>query len=223
MNVLIFGATGMVGQGVLRECLLANDVARVTAVGRTATGVQHPKLRDLLVPDLMNYAQVEGELRGYDACYFCLGVSSAGMDEAQYSRITYDLTLAAAAVLARLNPQMTFVYVSGTGTDSTERGSVMWARVKGRTENALRRLPFKGVYLFRPGVIQPLNGARSKTRVYAVAYMLIGWSIPLLRAMFPRRIVTTESVGQAMLAVTRHGAPQAILEPGDIYDAARGA
>jgi uncharacterized protein YbjT (DUF2867 family) len=223
MNVLIFGATGMVGQGVLRECLLANDVARVTAVGRTATGVQHPKLRDLLVPDLMNYAQVEGELRGYDACYFCLGVSSAGMDEAQYSRITYDLTLAAAAVLARLNPQMTFVYVSGTGTDSTERGSVMWARVKGRTENALRRLPFKGVYLFRPGVIQPLNGARSKTRVYAVAYMFIGWSIPLLRAMFPRRIVTTESVGQAMLAVTRHGAPQAILEPGDIYDAARGA
>jgi uncharacterized protein YbjT (DUF2867 family) len=223
MNVLIFGTTGMVGQGVLRECLLAADVERVTAVGRTATGIKHAKLRDLVVPDLMDYRKVEGELRGYDACYFCLGVSSAGMNEAQYSRITYDLTLAAAEVLAPLNPQMTFVYVSGLGTDSTERSSTMWARVKGRTENALRRLPFKAVYLFRPGVIQPLHGARSKTRVYAVSYMFIGWSLPLLRAMFPRRILTTESVGRAMLAVTRRGAPQAVLEPGDIYDAARGA
>jgi uncharacterized protein YbjT (DUF2867 family) len=223
MNVLIFGTTGMVGQGVLRECLLASDVERVTAVGRTATGIQHAKLRDLVVPDLMDYSQVERELRGYDACYFCLGVSSAGMDEAKYTRITYDLTLAAATVLARLNPQMTFVYVSGAGTDSSERGSIMWARVKGRTENALRRLPFKAVYLFRPSVIQPLHGARSKTRVYAVTYMLAGWAIPLLRAIFPRRILTTESVGRAMLAVARHGAPQAILEPGDIYDAARGA
>ena len=223
MNVLIFGATGMVGQGVLRECLLATDVERVTAVGRTATGIQHAKLRDLVVPDLMDYRQFEGDLRGYDACYFTLGVSSAGMDEAKYSRVTYDLTLAAAEVLARLNPQMTFVYVSGVGTDSTERGSVMWARVKGRTENALRRLPFKAVYLFRPGVIQPLHGARSKTRVYAVTYMFLGWLIPLLRAMSPRRILTTESVGKAMLAVTRHGAPKACLEPGDIYDAARGA
>jgi uncharacterized protein YbjT (DUF2867 family) len=223
MNVLIFGTTGMVGQGVLRECLLAADVERVTAVGRTATGIKHAKLRDLVVPDLMDYRKVEGELRGYDACYFCLGVSSAGMNEAQYSRTTYDLTLAAAEVLAPLNPQMTFVYVSGVGTDSTERSSTMWARVKGRTENALRRLPFKAVYLFRPGVIQPLHGARSKTRVYAVSYMFIGWSLPLLRAMFPRRILTTESVGRAMLAVTRRGAPQAVLEPGDIYDAARGA
>jgi uncharacterized protein YbjT (DUF2867 family) len=223
MNVLIFGTTGMVGQGVLRECLLAADVERVTAVGRTATGIRHAKLRDLVVPDLMDYRKVEGELRGYDACYFCLGVSSAGMNEAQYSRITYDLTLAAAEVLAPLNPQMTFVYVSGVGTDSTERSSTMWARVKGRTENALRRLPFQAVYLFRPGVIQPLHGARSKTRVYAVSYMFIGWSLPLLRAMFPRRVLTTESVGRAMLAVTRRGAPQAVLEPGDIYDAARGA
>lgn len=222
MNVLIFGATGMVGQGVLRECLLAGDVQRVTAVGRTATGMQHPKLRDLSVPDLMDYRAVEGDLRGYDACFFCLGVSSVGMDEAQYTRITHDLTLAAAEVLARLNPQMTFVYVSGVGTDSTERGSSMWARVKGRTENALRRLPFKAVYLFRPGVIQPLNGARSKTRVYAVQYAIAGWLLPPLRALLPRQILTTESVGQAMLAVARRGAPKPVLEPGDIYDAARG-
>jgi uncharacterized protein YbjT (DUF2867 family) len=223
MNVLIFGATGMVGQGVLRECLLAPDVERVTAVGRTPTGIQHAKLRDLLVPDLMDYRKVEADLRGFDACFFCLGVSSAGMNEARYARITYDLTLAAAEVLVRLNPQMTFVYVSGVGTDGTERGSVMWARVKGRTENALRRLPFKRVHLFRPGVIQPMHGASSKTRVYAVTYMLAGWLLPPLRALFPRRILTTESVGQAMLAVARRGAPQAVLEPGDIYDSARGA
>jgi len=213
----------MVGQGVLRECLLAPDVERVTAVGRTPTGIQHAKLRDLLVPDLMDYRKVEADLRGFDACFFCLGVSSAGMDEARYARITYDLTLAAAEVLVRLNPQMTFVYVSGVGTDGTERGSVMWARVKGRTENALRRLPFKRVHLFRPGVIQPMHGASSKTRVYAVTYMLAGWLLPPLRALFPRRILTTESVGQAMLAVARRGAPEAVLEPGDIYDAARGA
>jgi hypothetical protein len=185
---MIFGATGMVGQGVLRECLLARDVERVTAVGRTATGIAHPKLRDLLVPDLMDYRAVEADLTGFDACFFCLGVSSAGMNEAQYTRITYDLTLAAAEVLARLNPQMTF----------------------------------KAACMFRPGVIQPMHGARSKTRVYAVTYLLAGWLLPSLRAMFPRRVLTTESVGQAMLAVARRGAPKNVLEPGDIYHAARG-
>ena len=220
---MIFGATGMVGQGVLRECLLASDVERVLIVGRTASGIAHAKLRELRVPDLTDYSAVEADLSGFDACFFCLGVSSAGMSEAQYTRITYDLTLAAAEVLARLNPQMTFVYVSGVGTDSSERGSIMWARVKGRTENALRRLPFKASYMFRPGVIQPMHGARSKTRVYAVTYMLVGWLLPLLRAMSPRRFLTTELVGQAMLAVARRGAPQVVLEPGDIYDAARGA
>jgi uncharacterized protein YbjT (DUF2867 family) len=220
---MIFGATGMVGQGVLRECLLASDVERVLIVGRTASGIAHAKLRELRVPDLTDYSAVEADLSGFDACFFCLGVSSAGMSEAQYTRITYDLTLAAAEVLARLNPQMTFVYVSGVGTDSSERGSIMWARVKGRTENALRRLPFKASYMFRPGVIQPMHGARSKTRVYAVTYLLAGWLLPLLRAMSPRRVLTTESVGRAMLAVARRGAPQVVLEPGDIYDAARGA
>ncbi len=223
MNVLIFGATGMVGQGVLRECLLAADIDRVMTVGRTDTGAQHPKLRGLVVPDLMNYSGLESELQGFDACFFCLGVSSAGMDEAQYSRLTYDLTLEAAQVLARLNPQMTFVYVSGAGTDSTERGRSMWARVKGRTENALRRLPFKAVYLFRPGVIQPLHGARSKTTSYRVSYMLAKPLLPLLRALFPHHVLTTESVGQAMLAVARHGAPKAVLEVGDIHAVTNGA
>jgi uncharacterized protein YbjT (DUF2867 family) len=221
--MMIFGATGMVGRGVLRECLLASDVERVLAVGRTGSGVTHAKLRDLQVADLTDYRAVEADLSGFDACFFCLGVSSAGMSEAQYTRITYDLTLAAAEVLARLNPQMTFVYVSGVGTDSSERSSIMWARVKGRTENALRRLPFKASYMFRPGAIQAMHGERSKARASAVAYVLSGWMLPLARAMLPRTIVTTESIGKAMLAVARRGAPLVVLEPGDIYDIARGA
>ena len=145
MKVLIFGATGMVGQGVLRECLRAPDVEVVQTVGRTRTGQLDPRLNELIQPDLMDYRTVEDSLTGFDACFFCLGVSSAGLQEAEYARLTYDLTLAAAQTLARLNPQMTFVYVSGAGTDSTEHGRTMWARVKGRTENALLRLPFKAV------------------------------------------------------------------------------
>ncbi|HJW08414.1 MAG TPA: hypothetical protein VJ483_02200, partial [Holophagaceae bacterium] len=147
MKVILFGATGMVGQGVLRECLLAPDVAQVLCVGRSAIGQSHPKIIELLLPDLGSYAGHEDELRGYDASFFCLGVSSAGMAEADYERVTYGLTLAAAETLARLNPAMTFIYVSGQGTDSSERGRVMWARVKGRTENALLRLPFKAAFM----------------------------------------------------------------------------
>jgi uncharacterized protein YbjT (DUF2867 family) len=223
MNVLIFGATGMVGQGVLRECLQAGDVDRVMTVGRSDSGAQHPKLRGLVVPDLMRYHGLESDLQGFVACFFCLGVSSVGLDEAQYTRLTYDLTLAAAEVLVRLNPQMTFVYVSGAGTDSTEQGRSMWARVKGRTENALQRLPFKAVYLFRPGMIQPLHGERSKTTSYRVIYTLARPLLPLLRALFPRQVLTTESVGRAMLAVARHGAPKSVLEAGDIHAVASGA
>jgi uncharacterized protein YbjT (DUF2867 family) len=223
MNILIYGATGMVGQGVLRESLLAADVDKVVAVGRSPSGVTHPKLRDLLLPDLMEYDAVEAQLQGFDACFFSLGVSSAGMSEAQYSALSYDLTMQAARVLARLNPQMTFIYVSGAGTDSSERGSSMWARVKGRTENALQTLGFKAVYLFRPGVIQPLHGIRSKTGSYRVFYSLFKPLLPLLRALLPKQILTTESVGQAMLQAARHGAPQAILETADIYQLARKA
>jgi uncharacterized protein YbjT (DUF2867 family) len=223
MNVLIFGATGMVGQGVLRESLRAPDVAKVVAVGRSPSGVQHPKLQDLLLPDLTRYDAVEAQLQGFDACFFTLGVSSAGMSEADYSALSYDLTLHAARVLARLNPRMTFIYVSGAGTDSSERGKTMWARVKGRTENALQTLGFKAVYLFRPGVIQPLHGIRSKTGSYRVFYSLFKPLLPLLRALLPKQILTTESVGVAMLEAVRHGAPQAILETADIYQLAKGA
>lgn len=216
MKILIFGATGMVGQGALRECLLADDVTLVQTVGRTATGLQHPKLRELVRQDLFDYASVEAELENYDACFFCIGVTSSGMAEAQYTRLTHDLTLAAAQVLARLNPQMTFVYVSGAGADSSETSTTMWARVRGQLENALQRLPFKAVYVFRPGIIQPLHGIHSKTGSYRWFYTLSRPLLPLLRAMMPNTVLSTEIVGRAMLAVARHGAPKVVLEAADI-------
>ena len=216
MNVLLFGATGMVGQGVLRECLLDPDVDKVVAVGRSATGQQHPKLREIVHTDLLDFSAIESELSGFDACFFCLGVSAAGMTEEQYRRVTYDITLAAAQTLVRLNPGMTFIYVSGSGTDSTERGRVMWARVKGATENALLRLPFKAAYMFRPAGIQPLHGIKSKTKLYRVFYAVSGPIFPLLKALFPKYVTTTEHLGRAMIKVAKQGAPKAVLEAGDI-------
>ncbi|MDB5977100.1 MAG: epimerase [Nevskia sp.] len=216
MNILIFGATGMVGQGVLRECLLDPEVQSVVTIGRSATSNRHPKLRQIVHSDLMEYASLEADLTGFDACFFCLGVSSAGMKEDAYTRITYGYTLAAAEVLARLNPQMTFNYVTGAGTDSSEQGRSMWARVKGRTENALLRLPFKAAYMFRPGAIEPLHGIRSKTPSYQFFYSLLGPLLSLLRRAFPNLVTTTEAVGRAMLVVAKRGAPKPILESRDI-------
>ncbi|MDB5985306.1 MAG: epimerase [Nevskia sp.] len=216
MKVILFGATGMVGQGALRECLLDPDVDAVLSIGRTATAQAHPKLRQLTLEDLFDYSAVEHELSGYDACFFCLGVSSAGMREDAYRHITYDLTLAAASTLARLNPAMCFIYVSGAGTDSSERGGTMWARVKGATENALLRLPFAAAYMFRPGGIQPLHGIRSKTKAYRVLYTLTAPLLPLLRATLPNQVTTTEIVGRAMLKVARQGYPKPVLEGKDI-------
>lgn len=216
MKVLIFGATGMVGQGVLRECLLDGRVESVLSVGRTATGTSHPKLREIVRQDLWHYETIETELSGFDACFFCLGVASAGMKEEDYERITYGITLAAAETLSRLNPGMTFIYVSGAGTDSSERGRTMWARVKGKTENALLRLPFKAAYMFRPGVIEPLHGIRSKTKSYRVLYAVMKPLLPLLRRAFPDSILTTEQIGRAMIFAARNGAPKRILESKDI-------
>jgi uncharacterized protein YbjT (DUF2867 family) len=215
MNVILFGATGMVGQGVLRESLLDPTVQRVLVVGRTQIGQQHPKLQELIVPDLMNLSAIEPQLTGYDACFFCTGVSSAGMSEEQYTRLTYDLTLNVAETLARLTPRMTFIYVSGQGTDSSEKGKVMWARVKGRTENALLRLPLKA-YIFRPGFIQPLHGIRSKTRLYQLLYDVLAPFQPLFKGRLPKYITTTERIGYAMLAVADGGYPTRILESEDI-------
>ncbi len=216
MNVLIFGATGMLGQAVLRECLLDPAVALVKTVGRTPTADQHPKLQQLRHADLWHYESIEAELTPFDACFFCLGVSAAGMTEADYSHTTYDMTLAAANTLARLNPQMTFVYVSGAGCDSTEKGPVMWARVKGRTENALLALPFKAAYMFRPGAIQPLHGVKSKTTAYRVLYSATKPLWPLLRRWFPNQVLTSEQIGLAMLKVAKQGAPKQLLESADL-------
>jgi uncharacterized protein YbjT (DUF2867 family) len=167
--------------------------------------------------DLWNYSSIEAELTGFDACFFCLGVSSAGMQEAAYEHVTYGITMAVAETLSRLNPQMTFNYVSGAGTDSSEHGRIMWARVKGKTENALMRLSFKAAYMFRPGVIQPLHGIRSKTTAYRLGYIVMKPVLPLLRWAFPDSILTTEQIGRAMLAVARNGAPRRILESKDIH------
>jgi uncharacterized protein YbjT (DUF2867 family) len=214
--VLIFGATGMVGQGVLRECLLDPDVQLVQTIGRSATGLEHEKLREIVHQDMTSYTSLDVQLSGCDACFFCLGVSSSGMKEDEYERVTYGITMAAAEVLSRLNPMMTFIYVSGAGTDSSEHGRIMWARVKGRTENALLRLPFKAAYMFRPGVIEPLHGVRSKTPAYRIGYALVGPLLPLLRRAFPNSILTTEQIGLAMLLVAKHGAQKRILESKDI-------
>ena len=216
MNVLLFGATGMVGQGVLRECLLDPDVQEVRSVGRTPTGVQHPKLRETIHRDLWHYSEIEPDLSGFDACLFVLGVSSAGMKAEAYEHVTYGITMAAAETLCRLNPGMTFLYVSGAGTDSTERGKSMWARVKGKTENALLRLPFAAAYMFRPGVIQPLYGARSKTPAYRMIYIVAKPLLSLLHRAFPNHVLTTEEIGQAMLMVAKRGYPKPILETADI-------
>ena len=206
----------MVGQGVLRECLLDPDVQQILSIVRTPSGQQHPKLRELVHTNFFDYSAIEPELTGYDACFFSLGVSSAGMDEAKYTHLTYDLTLAAATTLARLNPQMTFLYVSGAGTDSTEGGRIMWARVKGKTENALLKLPFRAAYMFRPGFIQPLHGIRSKTKLYQTFYTVLNPILPLLKSAFPQYITTTEQLGRAMLTVARNGYPKPILESKDI-------
>jgi uncharacterized protein YbjT (DUF2867 family) len=207
MRVILFGATGMVGQGVLRECLLDPDVAEVLVVVRSATLQQHAKLREIVHGDFNDFSALQ--LDG-DACFWCLGVTSTGMSEADYTRITHDYTIAAARVLAR--PTMTFVFVSGAGA----QGNAMWARVKRKTEDALFALPFKAVYVFRPGMIQPLHGIKSRTRLYNVLYPILYPLILLTRVVAPSFVTNTERVGQAMLRISKEGFPKKILENPDI-------
>jgi uncharacterized protein YbjT (DUF2867 family) len=218
MRVVLFGATGMVGQGVLRECLIDPDVESVVTIVRSATGKHDAKLRELIHDDFLDFSSLEQQLSNFDACFFCLGVSSAGMTEQDYQRITYGFTLAAARTLVRLNPNMTFIYVSGAGTDSSERGRTMWARVKGKTENELLRQPFHAAYMFRPGVIVPLHGVQSKTKVYRVFYTLLGPVMPLLNGRFPKYVTSTEQIGRAMLKVAKRGWPKRVLETRDINE-----
>jgi len=222
MKAIIFGATGMVGSGVLLECLEHPDVESILVVGRSSCEIENAKLQEIIHQDFFDYSGIEDALRGYDACFFCLGVSSFRMSEEHYHRLTYELTLQAAETLVRSNPDMTFCYVSGTGTDSTESGRIMWARVKGKTENQLLRLPFKAVYLFRPGYIQPLKGIRSKTRVYQALYTALGPLYPVWKKLFPKFVTNTEKLGLAMIHVASQGYPRPVLENRDINSVSRG-
>jgi uncharacterized protein YbjT (DUF2867 family) len=206
----------MVGQGVLRECLLDPEVKTVLTIGRSGTGQQQQKLQEIVHGDLSDLSAIEGRLSGYDACFFCLGVSAAGMNEEAYRRVTYDLTISVAGTLAGLNPAMTFIYVSGSGTDSTERSRMMWARVKGKTENALLEMPFKAAYMFRPGYIQPLHGVRTKTKWYGALYAMMAPLYPLWKLLFPKYVTTTECIGRAMLKAAKRGAAKSVLENHDI-------
>jgi uncharacterized protein YbjT (DUF2867 family) len=216
MKIILFGASGMVGQGVLLECLRDDGVTHVLSIGRSASGRRDAKLTEIVRDDFLNYSDIAPQLAGYDACFFCLGVSSVGMDAERYRHLTYDIALAAARTLARLNPQMTFVYVTGAGTDSTEQGRVMWARVKGKTENDLLKLPFRAAYMFRPAAIQPLHGVRSKRAwvqaIYVAAEPLLSWLVRIA----PKYVTTTEQMGRAMIAVARNGYSKPVLESEDI-------
>lgn len=220
MKVVLFGATGMVGAGVLNECLRDNRVTSVLAVVRSPMRLKHPKLRELVRGDFFDYRDARDDFRGAHACFFCLGVTAVGKTEAEYLRLTYVITLAAARTLAEVNPGMTFCYVSGQGTDSSERGRVMWARVKGKTENEILRLPLKA-YMFRPGYIQPLGGIKSKTRVYRVFYEIMAPVYPVLRRLAPNLVTTNEAVGRAMIEVALNGYPTPILDVRDINEAGR--
>jgi uncharacterized protein YbjT (DUF2867 family) len=216
MKVILFGATGMVWQGVLRECLGDAGVESVLVVGRSPTRQRNAKLREIVHDNFLDYSAIESELTGFDACFFCLGVSSLGMSEERYRHLTYDIAMAAATTLARLNPGMVFVYVTGAGTDSTEQGRSSWARVKGKTENDLLKLPFKAAYMFRPAAIQPLHGIKSKTAWVQALYVATAPLLTLLNRVAPKYATTTEQLGRAMIEVARDGYPRPVLESEDI-------
>lgn len=221
MKILLFGATGMIGQGLLRQALLDPAVTAIRTVGRAPLPTQHPKLSEVILPDLLDYTAAEPQLSGFDACIFALGISSVGTSPATYTHVTHDIPLAAARTLVRLNPAMVFVHMSAAGADSSERSRNAWSRVKGSTENALFRLPFRAVYIFRPGFIQPLHGIRSRTRAYNIIYTLTAPLLPLLLRLLPTHILTTDVLARALLAAARHGAPQPILHPPDILALSR--
>jgi len=217
IKAIIFGATGMVGDGVLHVALGHPDVESVLVIGRKSCNVKHPKLKELIHNDFYDYSAIEKVLAGHNACFFCLGVSSVGMNEKAYTRVTYDLTMEAAKTLSRLNPDMTFCYVSGAGTDSTEKGGIMWARVKGRVENRLKDFPFKSVYLFRPGFIKPIKGLRH-AHIISEA---VGMMYPLLKVISPKYVCTLEDVGLAMIQAAKESPSRRIIENKDIAPLAR--
>jgi len=216
MKVIITGATGMVGKGILLECLDHSDITEVLSISRRPTGIEHPKLKELIHKDFSAFASVSEQLKGYDACYASMGVSSAGMNEEQYTRLTYDFTLALAKELLSLNPEMTFTYVSGQGTDSSEKGRSMWGRVKGKTENDLLALGFKQAFMFRPGAIIPLRGIVPSSKLYRVLIKYMTWLLKLIKLLSPHSVVDTTQIGLAMINVTKKGYDKMIINPRDI-------
>lgn len=220
MKVVLFGATGMLGSGALIECLGHPDVSHVLSVSRRPTGTVHGKLSEVLHEDFLDFSSLRHTFRAYDACFYCLGISSAGMSEESYRRITRDVTVAAATVLLEASPDLVMCFVSGTGTDSTEQGRVMWARVKGEAENRLREMPFGALWLFRPGYVQPMKGVRSRTRLYNAVYSTVGVLYPVLARVAPRIVTTTEKVGLALIRAARDGAPTDLLENAAINELA---
>lgn len=215
LNVIITGTTGMVGKGVLLECIDSPDVESILLINRSPVDVMHPKVKEIIHKDFFDLSSVRDQLTGYNACFFCLGVSSVGMKEADYKRFTYDLTLGFAKVVLFLNPDMTFCYVSGAGTNSSEKGKSMWARVKGKTENDLLSLGFKATYMFRPGYIHPMRGIKSKTPLYNAFYVVLKPLYPLLKRM-PKYVTDNAAIGRAMIAVARNGYTKRVLESIDI-------
>jgi hypothetical protein len=212
IRAIIFGATGMVGEGVLHESLRHPEVDSVLVIGRRSCRVQHSNLKELVHDNFFDYTSIENQLKHYNACFFCLGVSSLGLSEVEYSRLTHDLTMQAAGTLAKLNPDMTFCYVSGAGTDGTGRGRLMWARVKGKTENDLLHLPFKAAYMFRPGFIKPIKGLKNAF----LFSKILGWFYPLWKILFPKYICTLEDLSLAMIYAATSGYGKSILENTDI-------
>lgn len=220
MKALLFGATGMVGQGVLLACLADPDLTEVLVVGRNPVRQRHAKLTEILLPDLFDLSPVADRLAGYDACFFCLGVSSVGMKEDKYRHLTYDLTLTIAETVAPLNPGMAFEYISGEGTDTTEQGRTMWARIKGATENAVIALPFTG-YAIRPGFIQAAPDVRPRNRVYATGYAVTGWLFPVLRKLAPKVVITSDELARAMITIAATRPAQRIWRTRELVQLAR--
>ena len=221
MKVIITGATGMVGKGVLLECLDHPEISKVLLINRRPIAIKHEKLKEIIHSNFSNYSSIHDQLKGYDAAYLCMGISSAGLKEEKYKEITYDYTIALAKTLIDSNPDMTVTYVSGEGTDSTEKGRVMWARVKGKTENDLLNLGFKQAFMYRPGAIIPLRGIKSGTKLYQFFYDYFMWLIKLLKFLFPKSIVNTTQLGQSMINVTQKGYSKNILRPADILESSK--
>lgn len=219
MKVIVFGATGMVGQAVVQECLLEDRVTSVLIVGRSSAGVSDPKVEELIHGDFLDFSSVATELTGYDACFFCLGVSAAGMSEPAYRRVTYFMTMAAARELAERNAKMRFLYISGAGTDSTEHGRTMWARIKGETENAVLSLPFEG-YALRPGYIQPRHGVQSRNKLYRNIYRVTGRLYPALARVAPKYFIASDELALAMINIAANGSEKRILESSDLVRSA---